>query len=281
MNAPAHHEWLSVHHGDAPLVVSFPHTGVEIPEPIEANLVSPWLSRKDTDFWVDVLYDFAHEMGATTLRTALSRTVIDLNRDPSGASLYPGQTTTGLCPMETFDGEPLYKSGSEPGPAEVLRRRAEYFDPYHQALAFEVERKRAESGCVVVYDAHSIRSRVPRLFEGELPQFNIGTNHGASADPALTQAIENICDATGYSRVTNGRFRGGWITRRCGNPGLGIHAVQMELAMRGYLHEPHGHLDKANWPAPLDDVLAARLRVALRDILGACIEFARARRSVT
>jgi formiminoglutamase len=280
MNSPAHREWLSVHHGDAPLVVSFPHTGTEIPEPIDSQLVSPWLSRKDTDLWVDVLYDFAHEMGATTVRTALSRTVIDVNRDPSGASLYPGQVTTGLCPMETFDGEPLYKSGSEPGPAEVLRRRALYFDPYHQALAFEVERKRAEFGCVVVYDAHSIRSRMPRLFEGELSQFNIGTNHGVTCDPLLVQAIESICDASGYTRVTNGRFRGGWITRRCGNPGLGIHAVQMELAMRGYLHEPQGSLNKDNWPTPLDDVLAARLRVALRDILGACIAFANARRSV-
>ncbi len=283
MNAPApgHREWLSVHHGDAPLVVSFPHTGTEIPEKIESHLVSPWLARKDTDFWVDVLYDFAHELGATTIRTALSRTVIDVNRDPSGASLYPGQTTTGLCPMETFDGEPLYKSGSEPGPAELLRRRAEYFDPYHQVLAFELERKRADFGCVVLYDAHSIRSRMPRLFEGELALFNIGTNNGTSCDPALTAAIEKICDASGYSRVTNGRFRGGWITRRCGNPAVGIHSVQMELAMRGYLQEPEGPLNKNNWPAPLEDILAARLRVALRDVLDACIAFANARRTVT
>jgi N-formylglutamate deformylase len=273
MSAPASREWLAVHHGDAPLVVSFPHTGVEIPEKIESQLVSPWLARKDTDFWVDVLYDFAHNLGATTIRTSISRTVIDVNRDPSGASLYPGQTTTGLCPLETFDGEPLYTSGSEPGPAEVLRRRAEYFDPYHQALAFELERKRAEFGCVVLYDAHSIRSAVPRLFDGVLPLFNIGTNLGASCNPALTMAIEKICDAVG-PRVTNGRFKGGWITRRCGNPGVNIHAVQMELAMHGYINEPDGPLNKNNWPAQLDDVLAARLRVALRDILGACIQFA-------
>jgi formiminoglutamase len=274
----AHREWLSVHHGNAPLVVSFPHTGIEIPETIESLLVSPWLARKDADLWVDVLYDFAHELGATTIRTSLSRTVVDVNRDPSGASLYPGQTTTGLCPVETFDGEPLYKSGSEPGPGEVLRRRAEYFDPYHRALAFELERKRAEFGCVVLYDAHSIRSHMPRLFDGVLPQFNIGTNNGVTCDPALTEAIEKICDGTD-SRVTNGRFRGGWITRRCGNPGLGIHAIQMELAMRGYLHEPAGALSKNNWPAPLDDVLAARLRVALRDVLDACIAFANSRRA--
>jgi formiminoglutamase len=277
VNAAAHREWLSVHHGNAPLIVSFPHTGTEIPDPIEPNLVSPWLARKDTDFWVDVLYDFAHELGATTIRTALSRTVIDVNRDPSGASLYPGQATTGLCPLETFDGEPLYKSGSEAGPAEFLRRRGEYFDPYHAALAAELERKRAQFGCVVLYDAHSIRSRVPRLFDGELPQFNIGTNNGITSAPDLLTSIEKICDATEFSRVSNGRFRGGWITRHYGNPASGIHAVQMELAMRGYLREPEGTLTRNNWPPPLDDAHAARLRVALRDILDACIHFARSR----
>jgi formiminoglutamase len=279
MNAPAHHEWLSVHHGHAPLVVSFPHTGTEIPDSIETQLASPWLARKDADHWVDVLYDFAHEIGATTIRTALSRTVIDVNRDPSGASLYPGQVTTGLCPLETFDGEPLYKAGREPGPQEILRRRQEFFEPYHAALAGELERKRAESGCVVLYDAHSIRSRMPRLFEGVLPQFNIGTNNGASCDPALTAAIEQACDTSGLSRVTNGRFRGGWITRHFGQPKTGVHAVQMELAMQGYLAEPDAPLNPGNWPAPLDDTRAARLRVALRDVLDACLAFANARRS--
>jgi N-formylglutamate deformylase len=279
LNVSAHRDWLSVHHGTEPLVVSFPHTGTEIPDDIEANLVSPWLARKDTDYWVDVLYDFAHAMGATTIRTSLSRTVVDVNRDPSGASLYPGQATTGLCPIETFDGQPLYKSGAEPGPAEVLRRRTEFYNPYHVALAFELERKRAEFGCVVLYDAHSIRSRVRRLFDGTLPQFNIGTNNGSSCDPALTSAIERTCDASGFSRVTNGRFRGGWITRNYGNPGGGVHAVQMELAMRGYLHEPEGTLTRHNWPVPLDDPHAARLRVVLRDILDACIAFASARKS--
>ena len=279
MNSLAQHPWLSVHHGDAPLIVSFPHTGIEIPERIEPHLVSPWLAQKDADYWVDVLYDFAHELGATTIRTSLSRTAIDVNRDPSGASLYPGQTTTGLCPLETFDGEPLYKSGNEPDPAEFLRRRAEFFDPYHAALSAELERKRARFGCVVLYDAHSIRSRAPRLFDGELPQFNIGTDNGRTCAPELTGAVEKICDASGLTRVTNGRFRGGWITRHYGNPAAGIHAVQMELAMRGYLREPADALGPANWPAPLDDVIAASLRVALRDILDACINFACARRS--
>jgi N-formylglutamate deformylase len=267
-------EWLAVHHGDAPLIVSFPHTGTEIPPEIESRLTSPWLARKDADYWVDVLYDFAHEMGATTIRTALSRTVVDVNRDPSGASLYPGQLTTGLCPVETFDGERLYAIGDEPDAAEIERRKTEYFWPYHTRLAFEAKRHWGKYHRVVIYDAHSIRSQVKRLFEGELPQFNIGTNNGASCDLSLTQSVENICTASSFSNVTNGRFRGGWITRHYGKPEKGIHAMQMELAMRGYLHEPAEPLDEQNWPAPLEDAHAATLRVALRDILDTCLRFA-------
>jgi N-formylglutamate deformylase len=274
VNAPSHLEWLAIHHGHAPLVVSFPHSGTDIPQDIESRLASPWLARKDADHWVDVLYDFAHEMGATTLRTSMSRTVIDVNRDPSGATLYPGQTTTALCPLETFDGERLYQAGEEPDAGEIERRRDRYFDPYHAALARELERLRARHGQVVLYDAHSIRSRVPRLFEGELPQFNIGTNGGASCDGALASAIEKICDASTFSRVTNGRFRGGWITRHYGKPKSGIHAVQMELAMRGYLFEPAEPPNEHNWPASLEDAHAATLRVALRDILDSCVKFA-------
>lgn len=267
-------EWLAVHHGDAPLIVSFPHTGTEIPPHIEPSLVSGWLARKDADYWVDVLYDFAHSAGATTIRTALSRTVIDVNRDPSGASLYPGQATTSLCPTETFDGEPLYLPKHVPDAAEIARRRAEYFDPYHAALREQIERLRALHGSVVLYDAHSIRSRVPRLFAGELPQLNVGTNGGVSCDSRLAAGIDGICAASGLTHVTNGRFRGGWITRHYGNPEIGVHAVQMELAMRGYLQEPPV-LTPETWPAPLDDALAAPLRVVLRDILDICITFAR------
>ena len=270
----ATHEWLAIHHGDAPLVVSFPHTGTEIPAALETPLVSPWLARKDADYWVDVLYDFAREIGATTVRTALSRTVIDVNRDPSGVSLYPGQATTGLCPVETFDGEPLYALGHEPDAAEIARRRAEYFDPYHAALDAQLKRLRAAHARVVLYDAHSIRSQVARLFDGTLPQFNIGTNSGASCDAALTGRIEKICERSSFDHVTNGRFRGGWITRHYGKPQNGIHAVQMELAMRGYLHEPEGAFTESNWPAPLNDAHAATLRVALRDILDTCVNFA-------
>ena len=266
--------WLTLHRGDAPLIVSFPHTGTDIPPDIEARLVSPWLARKDADWWVDKLYDFAAGLGATTVRTAISRTVIDVNRDPSGVSLYPGQATTALCPTETFDDESLYRPGEAPDADEIARRRGLYFDPYHAALTAEIARLRAAHGRVVLYEAHSIRSLVPRLFDGPLPNFNIGTNSGASCDPALAAAVEAGCDATAFSRVTNGRFKGGYTTRCYGQPGQGVHAIQMELACRGYMDDPPGPVAPENWPAPYDPARAAPMREALTAVLQACLTFA-------
>jgi formiminoglutamase len=266
-------DWLHVHRGDAPLVVSIPHGGTEIPPDLEPRLVSPWLARKDADWWLERLYDFAGDLGATVIRTGMSRTVIDVNRDPSGVSLYPGQATTGLCPTETFDGEPLYRAGQEPDAAEIADRRARFFDPYHAALRGELDRLVARHGKVVLYDAHSIRSRAPRLFDGELPQFNVGTNSGAACAPALAAAVEAACDATGLPRVTDGRFKGGWITRHYGQPEQGVHAVQMELACRGYIDEPPV-LTPDIWPTPYAPARAAPLQVALADVLKACIAFA-------
>jgi len=271
----APNSWLSVHCGHAPLIVSLPHTGTEIPSEIEAQLVSPWLARKDADWWVDRLYDFAAELGATVIRTAISRTVIDVNRDPSGASLYPGQATTELCPTTTFDGEPLYRDGLAPDEAEIARRRAAFFDPYHAALAAEIARLRQSHQRVVLYEAHSIRSLVPRLFDGPLPQFNLGTNSGGSCDTALTAAVEAACDASGLSRVTNGRFKGGWTTRRYGQPAQGVHAIQMELACRGYMDDPAEALTPQTWPAPYRPDQAAPMRAVLGEVLSACIAFAR------
>lgn len=266
--------FLTLHRGDAPLIVSFPHTGTDIPVDIEATLTSPWLARKDADWWIDKLYAFAADLGATTIRTTLSRTVIDVNRDPSGISLYPGVSTTELCPTTTFDGEPLYRPGLEPTPDEIERRKAEYFQPYHDALRAEIERLRAKHARVVLYEAHSIRSRVPRLFEGELANFNIGTNSGASCDTAVTAGVEAACDASRFSRVTNGRFKGGYTTRHYGDPFRGVHAIQMELACRGYMTEPAKPAPH-NWPSPFTPHDATPMRAALQSILQSCLDFAR------
>jgi formiminoglutamase len=269
-----HSDWLTVIRGDAPLVVSLPHTGTEIPSGYERGLVSPWLARKDADWWIERLYDFAVGLSATVVRTAISRTVIDVNRDPSGISLYPGQATTELCPTTTFDGEPLYEPGAEPTPEEIAERRVRFFDPYHAALRAEIERLRASHPHVVVYDCHSIRSVIPRLFDGTLPHFNIGTNGGTTCAPALSNAIETICASSGFSHVVNGRFKGGFITRSLGRPDAGIHAVQMELACRGYMKEPLGPVAEGQWPAPYDEAYAAPMRAALTLILQTCLTFA-------
>lgn len=264
-------DFLEIHRGTAPLVVGFPHTGDEFPPMLEEAFVSGWLARKDTDWRIERLYAFAHDLGATTVRTRLSRSVIDCNRDPGGASLYPGQATTGLCPTETFDGEPLYV-GSGPDPIEIERRRVAYFDPYHAALSEELRRLRASHPHVVLYDAHSIRSRIARLFDGELPQFNIGTNHATTCDPALVAAVTAICAGSGHSHVVDGRFRGGWTTRHYGRPMDGIHAIQMELAMRGYMDEP-AHPAPDNWPGPIHS--EPIILPTLKQVLAACISFAK------
>jgi N-formylglutamate deformylase len=268
-------DWLEVKRGDAPLIVSFPHTGVEIPGDIERRLVSPWMGRKDADWWIDQLYDFAEGLGATLVRTRVSRTVIDPNRDPSGVSLYPGQATTGLCPDTSFDGEPMYLDGQAPEAAEIAARRARWFDPYHEALADEIARLKARHGAVVLYDAHSIRSDIPRLFEGELPHFNIGTNSGASCSPGLAAAVEAACAATDYSWVVNGRFKGGYTTRHYGRPEDGVHAIQMELACRGYVDEPRGPVGPGAWPVAYDPAYAQPMRAALTEVLQACLATAR------
>lgn len=265
--------WLEIDRGEAPLIVAFPHSGTDIPADYEPRFVSPWLARKDADWWIDRVYGFAGELGATTIRTRISRSVIDVNRDPSGASLYPGMTTTELCPTTTFAGEPLYRDGG-PDEADIEERRRRFFEPYHRALEAEIDRLRARHGQVVLYDAHSILSHMPRLFDGELPLFNIGTNTGMSCTSALRDAVTAVVAASGESHVVDGRFRGGWTTRHHGRPQDHVHAIQMELSMRGYLQEQEAP-DPDNWPAPFAPKEATI--DTLRQVLTACLDFARTR----
>jgi N-formylglutamate deformylase len=266
--------WLQLRRGEVPLIVSFPHTGVDLPETLAQRLVSAWRARKDTDWYVDRLYDFVHELGATTIRTSMSRTLIDVNRDVAGRSLYPGRPTTELCPTTTFDGEPLYQEGEAPTPDEITIRTKEFFQPYHDAIAQEIARLRARHPRIVLYDCHSIRSQIPRLFAGELPHFNIGTNAGASCGSRLVQAVRTACMQPPYSSVVDGRFKGGTITRTFGKPANNVHAIQMELACRGYLREPLGAVGEAQWPPPYDAHFASPVRAVLRRCIDACLDFA-------
>jgi formiminoglutamase len=268
-------EWLSLTRGTAPLLLALPHTGTLIPDECVGDFRSPWLARKDADWWIDIVYEIARHppINASIIRTKISRSIIDVNRDPTGASLYPGQATTELCPLTSFDGEPLYWAGREPDANMIARRTQTYFAPYHAALAGELARLRCLHGAVVLYDGHSIRSVIPRLFAGRLPAFNIGSNDGVTCAPELTAGIASLCEEAGRSTIVNGRFKGGWTTRHYADPAQGVHCVQMELACRTYLREPVGPVTEATWPPRYDAEFAAPTRQILAKILESCISF--------
>ena len=232
--------------GTRPLLISMPHVGTHVPPALAARLTDEARHVPDTDWHLEQLYDFADELGASVLVATHSRYVIDLNRSPDGASLYPGQSVTGLCPVDTFDDTPLYAgAGDLPTAEEIAQRRDAVWHPYHAKLTEELARIRSAHGVAALWDAHSIRSMLPRFFEGKLPDLNLGTADGASCDPALAQALLDIAkSATGYTGVLNGRFKGGHITRQHGNPASGVHAVQLEMTQSSYMQEalPFGYL---------------------------------------
>ncbi|MBS0567014.1 MAG: N-formylglutamate deformylase [Proteobacteria bacterium] len=231
-------ETCTLHRGTAPLLISLPHDGTALPDDIAARLVPAARRVPDTDWHVSRLYAFARELGASMLVPKYSRYVVDLNRPPDDVSLYPGQNTTGLCPIVQFSGEPVYLRGQEPSPEEVAQRVERYWRPYHAALIEEIARIKAAHGRAVLWEGHSIRSLVPFLFDGRLPDFNLGTAGGASCTPALQQRLEAVLAAQKkYTFIVNGRFKGGYITRHYADPGNGVQAVQLELAQLNYMDE--------------------------------------------
>jgi len=254
---------FSLHRGTAPLLVSLPHDGSEIPPELAARMTERAGIAPDTDWHVSRLYAFAKELGASVLAPRHSRYVVDLNRPPDDTSLYPGQNTTGLCPTVQFSGEAVYREGAAPTPAEVDERVARYWRPYHAALEGELQRLRAEHGRVVLWEGHSIRGEVPFLFEGRLPDLNIGTADGKSCAPALqARLVEVLQDQRTYDWVVNGRFKGGYITRHYGAPASGIDAVQLEISQRIYMDE-----DSFAW----DDARAVQAQSMLRALLEAVL----------
>lgn len=230
---------FTLHRGRVPLLISLPHDGSFIPADIAARMQPAARRSPDTDWHVARLYEpLAEALGASVLKPLASRYVVDLNRPADGHALYPGQRETGLVPLLGFDGEPLYREGAVPDAAEVQRRMNDYWQPYHDALAQEIARLRAEHGRVVLWEGHSIRGRVPMLFEGRLPDFNLGTADGASCDGALqARLVERLQAQSRYSVAVNGRFKGGYITRHYGRPDTGVEAVQLELVQLNYMDE--------------------------------------------
>lgn len=254
---------VTLHRGSMPLLISLPHDGTALPADIADRLADSARFVPDTDWFVSRLYRFAEGMGASLLLPAYSRYVVDLNRPPDDLSLYPGQNSTGLCPTVQFSGEPVYRPGQEPSPAEVLERVHRYWRPYHAALAGELARLRATHGRVLLWEGHSIRSRVPFLFDGQLPDLNIGTADGASCDPATQLRIERLLESQAqYSWISNGRFKGGHITRHYGRPAEGVEAVQLELAQCNYMDEAHASYDQGK-ARQLQLLLELLLRAAL------------------
>lgn len=222
---------------DAPLLISIPHLGPKIPPQVRDRYSEKALILEDTDWHLDRLYDFAADLGATVIQAKMSRYVIDLNRSATGESLYPGMVTTSLCPTETFRGEPLYHEGLEPTEEEIAERVKTYWEPYHQTLKSELARLRGIHPHVLLWEAHSIASVLPRLFSGKLPDFNFGTAEGTSCSEYVANAAVAPVRTNDVSWVLNGRFKGGFITRRYGAPSEGIHAIQLEMCQSLYMDE--------------------------------------------
>lgn len=255
------------HAGTAPLLLSIPHMGTYIPPSLARRMTAEARAVPDTDWHLDQLYGFARELGASILMATHSRYVVDLNRSPDGASLYPGQSVTGLCPIDTFDDTPLYADGHSPDADEISARVDALWRPYHDQLGAELTRLRERHGCAVLWDAHSIRSVLPRFFAGKLPDFNLGTAGGASCAPSLADALLNIAQSVpGHSAVLNGRFKGGYITRHYGDPAERILAVQLELTQCSYMQEspPYAYLTER----------ASRIQPHLQRLLVAALAFA-------
>jgi N-formylglutamate deformylase len=255
---------FTLHRGTAPLLVSVPHDGTLVPDDIAARLTDEARRVPDTDWHIARLYAFARELGASMIVPAYSRYVVDLNRSEDDVSLYPGQNTTGLCPLVRFTGDPVYRDGMEPDEAEVRDRVDRYWRPYHAALQAELARLHAAHGRVLLWEGHSIKGELPFLFEGRLPDFNLGTAGGASCAPALQARLERVLSAHAkqHDFVVNGRFKGGHITRHYGDPGNGVDAVQLETSQRVYMDEDTFAYDEGK---------AANAQRVIRELLEAAL----------
>lgn len=251
--------------GQLPLLVSLPHDSTYIPPEIAKRMTDAALATPDTDWHVAKLYDFAAAQGISVLTATHSRYVIDLNRDPSGTSLYAGASNTELCPVTTFDFQPIYEEGKAPGNSEITQRTVEYWQPYHEKIEEELANLKARFGVAILFEGHTIRSEVSRFYDGRIPDLNLGTASGSSAAPELTDSAFASLLGHGYSAVLDDRFTGGYITRHYGAPDKETHAIQLELTWRNYMDEASFQYVPAR---------ADRLKSVLKALLAVLIEWA-------
>ena len=250
--------------GTSPLLVSVPHAGTALPEALRTRLVPRAAGVEDTDWHLERLYAFAHAFGASLIVPTFSRYLVDLNRPPEDTPMYPGVNNTGLAPTRFFTGDTLYLEGQEPAPAEIAARVERYWRPYHEALAVELARLRALHGHAVLFDAHSIKSELPWLFEGTLPALNLGTAGGSSCAASLANDLGRVLAGQAeYSHVVDGRFKGGYITRHYGRPAQQVHAVQLEMCWRCYLDEGRPHEWHATRAAGVTPLLQSLVRTMI------------------
>jgi N-formylglutamate deformylase len=259
------HDTFALHHGNQPLLVSLPHAGIALPDDQRHRYSERALSFEDTDWHLATLFNFVRALGASLIVPRFSRYLIDLNRPPENAPMYPGVNNTELCPTRFFSGDPLYRNGFAPDASEIGRRVQIYWQPYHYALANELKRIHTVHGHAVLFDGHSIKSELPWLFDGRLPDLNLGTAAGASCAPSLRAALSRVLGAQAlYTHVVDGRFKGGHITRHYGDPAKGVHAVQLEMCWGCYMaEEPPYELD-ATRTTRLSPVLNALVQTMLR-----------------
>ena len=257
----------TLHQGHVPLLISLPHVGTEIPRDQQARYVAGAINVEDTDWHLETLYDFTRTLGASMLVPRYSRYLIDLNRPAENTPMYAGANNTELCPTHFFSGAALYQEGQAPDEVEIARRCNMYWQPYHSALAAELARLKQEHGYAILFDGHSIKSVLPWLFEGQLPDLNLGTASGSSCAPDLRAALVAELEAqTGFTHAADGRFKGGYITRHYGQPNQDIHAVQLEMGLRCYMQEQA--------PFELDQDRMAQLLPVLRALVSAMLGYA-------
>jgi len=255
-----------LHRGGTALLVSVPHCGTVIPDPIRATMVPRAEALEDTDWHLEQLYAFVRDLGAGLIVPRTSRYVIDLNRPPDNAPMYAGVNSTGLCPERFFSGQSLYQPGRQPDRAEVAQRREVYWQPYHGALEQELLRLQGTHGYALLLDGHSIKSELPWLFEGRLPDLNLGTADGASCAPSLRSVLSQALQAQrDFTHVVDGRFKGGYIVRHYGQPVQRVHAVQLEMCWSCYMAETA--------PYRVDPQRSARLAPVLNSLVRTLLEW--------